>query len=119
MIKICQNFLAGVFHYEIRRKMKIKREQVIHIARLCRLKLTEEEIEKFSQEFSEILSYMEKLNHLSTEKVKPLSHILPLENVLRKDEVKNSLPLNQVLANAPAHQDAFFQVPQIVKGEEE
>ncbi len=95
--------------------MKITKKDVEHVAKLARLKLTEEEKEKFGKQLSEILEYVEKLNELDTEKVKPASHVVPLKSVMREDEVKPSLPVEEVLANAPAREGKYFKVPKIIE----
>ena len=84
------------------------------VARLCRLNLSDEEIALFTRELSDILTYIEKLNKLNTEAIKPLTHVLPLSNVLREDEVRASLPLEKSLANAPEKVKNFFSVPKII-----
>ena len=89
-------------------------EIVKHVARLCRLNLSDEEIKLFTRELSDILTYIEKLNKLDTDAVKPLTHVLPLSNVLREDEVRASLPLEKSLANAPEKVKNFFSVPKII-----
>ena len=96
-------------------KKKITRSDVERVARLARLRLSEEEKEEFRQQLDEILLYMEKLDKLDTEGVEPLAHILPLHNVLRKDEVKPGLERDEVLKNAPAHRYGLFQVPPVIE----
>jgi len=93
----------------------LSKDIVKHVARLCRLRLSDEELKSFTHEISEILNYIEKLNKLDTENVKPLAHVLPLSNVLREDEVKVSLPRNMALANAPEKIKGFFSVPKIIE----
>ncbi len=88
---------------------------VKHVARLCRLKVSEEELKLFTRELSEILNYIEKLNKLDTENVAPLTHVLPLSNVMREDEVKKSLPPEKALGNAPEKIKGFFSVPKIIE----
>ena len=95
--------------------MKITKKDVEHVAKLARLRLTEEEKEKFGKQLSEILEYVEKLNELDTEKVKPASHVVPLKNVMREDEVKPSLSVEEALANAPAREGKYFKVPKIIE----
>lgn len=95
--------------------MKITRDQVEYVAKLARLELTEEEKETFTQQFDNILSYMDKLNQLDTEGIEPTSHVLPLYNVFREDEVRPSLPRDEALANAPDHKDGFFRVPRVIE----
>lgn len=95
--------------------MKITREQVEYVARLARLEMSEEEKETFTRQFDSILSYMDKLNQLDTEGIEPTSHVLPLSNVFREDEVKPSLPRDEALANAPDPKDGFFRVPRVIE----
>ncbi|MGH2566981.1 MAG: Asp-tRNA(Asn)/Glu-tRNA(Gln) amidotransferase subunit GatC [Bacteroidota bacterium] len=94
--------------------MAITKMDVEHIAKLARLEFTEEEKEKFTRQFNEILAYMEKLNELDTSKVKPLSHVIELGNVFRNDEVKPGLTPGQALKNAPAKTEKFFKVPKVI-----
>ncbi len=95
--------------------MKISRKDVEHVARLARLRLTEEEKEKFGRQLNQILEYVEKLNELDTENVEPASHVVPLKNVLREDEVSPSLPVEEVLSNAPEKKGRYFKVPRIIE----
>jgi aspartyl-tRNA(Asn)/glutamyl-tRNA(Gln) amidotransferase subunit C len=89
----------------------IDREQVLHVAKLARLKLTEEEVERMSGELSSILDSIEKIGELDLEGVAPTSHVVELENVLRPDEPRPSLPREKALAVAPDATDAGFRVP--------
>ncbi|MCK4325708.1 Asp-tRNA(Asn)/Glu-tRNA(Gln) amidotransferase subunit GatC [bacterium] len=95
--------------------MKISKKDVEHVAKLARLRLAEEEKEKFGKQLSEILEYVEKLNELDTEKVEPTSHVVPLKNVMREDEVRPSLPVEDVLRNAPVREGKYFKVPKIIQ----
>jgi len=95
--------------------MKISKDDVKHVARLARLRLTEEEKEKFGKQLNQILAYVEKLNELNIENVEPTSHVVPLTNVLRKDEVKPSLSEEEALANAPERKGKYFKVPKIIE----
>lgn len=88
---------------------------VKHVARLCRLKVNDEEVKSFASELSDILNYIEKLNKLDTENVQPLTHVLPLTNVLREDKVRASLSPEKALANAPEKIKGFFAVPKIIE----
>lgn len=94
--------------------MKITKEQVEYVAGLAQLELSEEEKETFTHQLDSILSYMDKLNELDTENIEPTSHVLPIHNVFREDEVKPSLPLEEALANAPDPKDGFFRVPRVI-----
>jgi aspartyl-tRNA(Asn)/glutamyl-tRNA(Gln) amidotransferase subunit C len=95
-------------------KMKITTKEVEYVAKLARLKLTEQEKDLFTQQLDSILDYMGKLNELDTEKVPPTSHVLPLKNVMREDEVKDSHLQEELLSNAPERDDNFFSVPKII-----
>jgi aspartyl-tRNA(Asn)/glutamyl-tRNA(Gln) amidotransferase subunit C len=95
--------------------MKIEKKEVEHIARLACLKLTEEEKEKFGRELNQILKYAEKLRELDTKDVEPAFHVVSLQNIMRKDEVKNPLPVKDALANAPATEGKYFKVPRIIE----
>ena len=94
--------------------MSLTREQVLHIARLARVGVTEEDVARLQEELSEILEHFEALRALDTEGVPPTSHPLPLENVMRADEVRPSLSTEDVLANAPLTQEDAFRVRAIL-----
>ena len=89
----------------------IDREQVLHVARLARLELTDDEVVRMSEELSKILTHVEKLSALDLDDVPPTSHVVEVANALREDEVRPSLPRDVALANAPAVQDGGFLVP--------
>lgn len=95
-------------------KKKIDESQVKKVAKLSRLELTKAEIEEFTGQLSAILDYMEKMNELNTDEVEPLAHCLPINNVFRQDNVKESLGTEKALANAPQRDEAFFKVPKIL-----
>lgn len=95
--------------------MKITRQEVDHVARLARLGLSEDEKERMRTELDSILTYVDKLNQLDTSQVEPTSHVIPMTNVFREDEVRPSLPQEQSLANAPDRQEAFFRVQRILE----
>ncbi len=88
---------------------------VEHIAHLARLRLSGEEKEKFGAQLSSILAYVEKLNELDTSGVKPTSHMLAMDNVVREDTVKPSLSADEALVNAPDRADDFYRVPKIIE----
>jgi aspartyl-tRNA(Asn)/glutamyl-tRNA(Gln) amidotransferase subunit C len=94
--------------------MKVTKELVLHIAELAQLKLREDEIEKFQEELTQILSYVEKLNEIDTSQVEPLSHPLPTINVYREDKKETSLPREEALKNAPDSTEEFFKVPKVI-----
>ena len=79
----------------------IDREQVLHVARLARLELTEEEVERMAGELSGILEHVERIAELDLDGVEPTSHVVALENVLRPDEPRPSWPREEVLEPAP------------------
>lgn len=85
------------------------------VARLARVELSEEEKVTFGNQLEQILTYMEQLNRLDTSGVEPTSHAIPIYNVFREDEVKPSLPQEEVLAIAPDEQDGHFKVPRIIE----
>lgn len=94
--------------------MKLNRAMVEHIAELAKLQLTEEEIDRYAEQLSDILAYAEKLQALDTDAIPPTASVLPLRNVLRPDEVAPSLPRNEVLANAADTADGQFRVDAIL-----
>ncbi len=89
----------------------IDREQVLHVARLARLRLTDDEVERMSSELSTILDHIEKINELDLDGVEPTSHVVEVENVLRADEPRDSWPRDQILELAPDAGDGGFCVP--------
>ena len=89
----------------------ISREDVLHVARLARLKLTDDEVERMQGELSTILDHIEKMSELDLEGVEPTSSVVQLENVLRDDVPRPSLPRERALANAPDATDDGFRVP--------
>jgi aspartyl-tRNA(Asn)/glutamyl-tRNA(Gln) amidotransferase subunit C len=94
--------------------MSVTIKDVEHIAKLARLEFSQEEKEKFTRQFNEILAYMEKLNTLDTSNVQPLSHVIELSNVFREDVAKPGLTTEQALQNAPAKTEKFFKVPKVI-----
>lgn len=89
----------------------IDRDQVLHVARLARLRLTDEEVERMTGELSSILDHVEKIDELDLADVAPTSHVTDLENVLRADEPRPSLPRERALAEAPDTDGEGFRVP--------
>lgn len=94
---------------------RISREDVRHVARLARLELSETELVRMQAELSNILAYIDKLRSVDTAGVPPTSHAVPLTNVMREDEPRPSLPLADMLANAPEAAGDFFRVPRIIE----
>lgn len=95
----------------------ITRDDVLHIAKLAKLKLTEEEISLFQQQLSRILDYFRQLEKLDTENVAPMKHIVEVHNVLRADEPRPSVPVSTALKNAPRRRGDYFEVPKVVEKE--
>lgn len=95
--------------------MSITVKDVQHVAKLARLNLTPEEEEMFTGQLNAILHYAEKLNELDTDGVEPTTHVLHLSNVMREDEVRESLPIEKVLLNAPDEEDDQFKVPAVLE----
>ena len=91
--------------------MSIDREQVLHVAKLARLRLSDEEAETMVGELSSILEHIERISSLDLEGVPPTTHVVEVANALRADEPKPSLPREQILEQAPATQDGGFLVP--------
>jgi aspartyl-tRNA(Asn)/glutamyl-tRNA(Gln) amidotransferase subunit C len=89
----------------------LSRDQVLHVARLARLELTDDEIERYSGELSKVLDYIEKIGELDLADVEPTSHVVEVENVLRPDEPRPSLPVDVALASAPDPALGGFRVP--------
>ncbi len=86
-----------------------------HVARLARLDLSEDERKKMEAELGTILAYAEEIQVLDLENVEPTSHSVPLRNVMRPDEVKESLSQDEALSNAPAAEGGRFRVPRIIE----
>jgi aspartyl-tRNA(Asn)/glutamyl-tRNA(Gln) amidotransferase subunit C len=89
----------------------IDRDQVLHVARLARLHLSEEELERMPAELSKILDHVERMDELDLEGVEPTSHVVELQNVLREDVPRPSLPRERALEGAPEVADGGFRVP--------
>lgn len=89
----------------------IDREQVLHVAKLARLELSEDEVSRMTGELSAILDHIEKISALDLDGVPPTTHVVEVPNALRPDEPRPSLPREVALANAPAIDDDGFSVP--------
>jgi aspartyl-tRNA(Asn)/glutamyl-tRNA(Gln) amidotransferase subunit C len=97
--------------------MKLSLAQVEHVAQLAQLALSDQEKELFREQLSSILEYAERLQELDTEDIPLTATVLSLENVMRRDEIQPSLPLEDVLANAPAVEEDCFRVPVVLESE--
>ena len=92
----------------------ISRDDVAHVARLARLDLTSDELERFTDQLGAVLEHARDVEALDVDDVPPTSHPLPLQNVLRDDEVRPSLDRTEVLAAAPSVEDGRFRVPPVL-----
>ncbi len=90
--------------------MGLTREQVTHVAELAKLGLTDGEMDQFGEQLSAILEYAEKIQELDTEAIPPTASVLDVQNVMRDDEVRASMPREDVLANAPDAEAGRFKV---------
>jgi len=91
--------------------MSIDREQVLHVAKLARLRLSDEEVDKMASELSKILEHIEHISELDLAGVPPTTHVVEVGNALREDVPAPSLPRDVILEQAPATQDGGFLVP--------
>ena len=96
---------------------RISRDDVAHVAHLARLELSDDELDRFTEQLGAILDHAQDVAALDTAGIPPTAHPLPIENVLRDDDVRPSLDRDEVLSQAPAADGPFFRVPRIL-GEE-
>lgn len=94
---------------------RISEEQVKHVAHLARLAITEKEAKMLTDQLDKIITYAEQLNELNTDNVEPTAHVLEIKNVMREDRAEKGLPREEVLKNAPEHQDGQIKVPGIME----
>lgn len=95
--------------------MKLSREDVLHIALLARLGLTETEADRFREQLSDILENFEILQQVDTSNVPPTAQSIPLQTVMRDDEVATSLSQSEILANAPQKDGGFFRIRAVLE----
>lgn len=95
--------------------MKITKEEVLHVAKLARLKLTEDETERLMTDMGSIISFADKLNELDTDGVVPTAHAIPMQNAFRADEIKESFDRDEILKNAPSTDGDGFLIPKVVE----
>jgi aspartyl-tRNA(Asn)/glutamyl-tRNA(Gln) amidotransferase subunit C len=95
--------------------MKITKDQVLYVADLARLDLDDASIDKFAGQIGTILDYIDKLNEVDTDGVRPTSHAISLTNAFREDEPIEHLETERALANAPEKEDGSFIVPKIIE----
>lgn len=95
--------------------MAVTRAEIDRITALAKLSPNAGEGEQLASDLGRILDYVKKLNEIDTSGVAPLSHPGEQENVLRSDQLQPSLPVEEVMKNAPAHHSGFFKVPKVIK----
>jgi len=95
--------------------MKIGREEVLHVATLARLDVTEDEVGRLAEQLSAVLEYVDQLAGLDLVGVEPMAHVLDYATPLRADAVRPSLPREAALANAPAAEQGCFRVPKVIE----
>ncbi|NTW70904.1 MAG: Asp-tRNA(Asn)/Glu-tRNA(Gln) amidotransferase subunit GatC [Eubacteriaceae bacterium] len=95
--------------------MKLTKEDVKYVADLARLEFTNEEIDRYVHQLTDILEYEEQLNELDTSNVAPTAHVLPIHNVFREDVVTPSLDREKALMNAPEQDKGCFKVPKVIE----
>ncbi|KHE90543.1 Glutamyl-tRNA(Gln) amidotransferase subunit C [Candidatus Brocadiaceae bacterium S225] len=95
--------------------MDIGIKQIEQVARLSRIKLTDEEKGFFREQLTDILSYVEKLNELDTDGVQPMAYATSLKNVFREDHQESSFPRQQILELSPSSANGFFKVPKVLE----
>jgi len=100
--------------YKMKKNQNFSRKDVISVASLARLKLSEKEIAKFQKQLSEILQFVNSLLEVKTENVSPTSQVTGLTNVFREDIVKPSLSQKEVLKNAPGEYKGYFKVKAVL-----
>src|SRR5206468_8607657 len=97
------------------RVMPLSREEVLHVAKLARVGLSEDDVVKFQGQLSQILDHFEELKRIPTEGVEPTTHTLSAQSVAAADEPAPSLPQDAALANAPAEQDGYLRVRAVLE----
>ncbi len=95
--------------------MAIDKEQVAHVARLARLSFDEAELDRFTEQLSQIIEYADRVSSVATEDVPPTAHPLPVKNVFRPDEIGECLPQDKALSTAPERDQDRFKVPRILE----
>ena len=96
---------------------RMTEDRVRQVAKLSRIHLSDDEVAQFSGQIESVLEYVGKLNELDTDGVEPMAHALPVRNVLRDDEPRESLPPDQAVREAPDRDDTFFRVPKVLGDE--
>src|SRR5713101_2473023 len=112
-VTICASPKKG--HPRLMAETKITLEQVRHVARLARLRLSPDEEERVRSDMDEMLAYVDKLNELDTEDVAPTAQVGEAGTPMREDEVTNQPAADAMLANAPSRERNYFKVPKIIE----
>jgi len=94
--------------------MKITKQEVLHVARLARLDMDDASVDKFAQQIDTILEYVDTLQQVDTQGVRPTSHAISLTNAFREDGTPHHIDREAALANAPEKEDGYFIVPKVV-----
>ena len=94
--------------------MVLSKDEVLKVGALSRIRLTDDEVERFAGQLSSILDYVDKLNEPDTSGVEPLAHALPLHNVLREDEPRTGLDPQKAVGGAQESAGGFFRVPRVI-----
>jgi aspartyl-tRNA(Asn)/glutamyl-tRNA(Gln) amidotransferase subunit C len=95
--------------------VSLTKEQVMQISELAKLDLTEQEIERYGSQLSAVLDYASRLSQLNTDDIPPTATVLPLQNVMRDDSVRPSLPRDKIVANAPDTIEGQFRVDAVLE----
>ena len=95
--------------------MRLTQKEVEYVADLARIQISEAEKEQLSHQLSSILTYMEELNQVDTEGINPTASVVSQVNILREDEVRESVGQDKAIGNAPVAKDGMFQVPRIIR----
>ncbi len=94
--------------------MRITEKDILKVANLARLDLSDSEVNGMTEQVGKILRYVDKLNELDTDGIEPTTHAISVNNAFREDEVKESLPQNKALQNAPLQNGEAFVVPKVL-----
>ncbi len=94
--------------------MALSGDQVRWVAHLARLEISEAEVAMFTEQLSKVVDYIEQLKEVDTEGVEPMAHALPINNIFRDDELRESLPVDEALTNAPDRKGDFYSVPAVL-----
>jgi len=102
-------------HDEVVNNLKIQKEDVLKVAHLARLELSEDESLRLTGDMNDILGYIDKLDELDTEKIEPTSHAVAVNNAFREDVCRDFFSAEEGLANAPSAEDGSFKVPKVIE----